>query len=393
MNLRIYIFLLILTGITGLARAQAPEGVDTTQILLLEDKDIQISSAQAINDMYNFKFDQAEEVFKRIGERYPDHPIAYFLMGLSTWWKININYDDEQYDKKFLAYVDTAIYFAKKLYDTPDRRIEGAFFLAAGYGFEARLHAERSEWIKSALASKNSLKYFGDCKGNSYLSPELMFGDAIFNYFSVWIPENYPFLKPIMAFFPKGDKELGLKQLKTVANNAFYTRTEAQYFLMRILASDENDQQGAMLISEYLHKTFPDNSYFHRYYDRMLYSLGFTGETERQSLKILDRIDSGTFGYGDIEGRWASFFLGQVNERKRNFDAAKKYYNMCIVFSEHGNAEESGYYLYSNLSLGEIAMREGDKKTAKEYFKKVRKDSKRKDSANKRARSLLKELQ
>ena len=392
MNLRIYIILLILFLTPSLVRAQAPEGVDTTQVLLLENKDIQIASAQAINDMYNFKFDKAEEVFMRIKQRYPDHPIAYFLMGLSTWWKININYDDEQYDEKFLAYVDSAIYYAKILYDNPHSRIEGAFFLAAGYGFEGRLYAERSEWLKSAFASKNSLKYFGDCKGNSYLSPELMFGDALFNYFSVWIPENYPFLKPIMAFFPKGDKELGLKQLKTVANNAFYTRTEAQYFLMRILASDENDPQGAMVISEYLHKTFPDNSYFHRYYARMLYSLGFTSEAERQSLQILARIDSGMFGYGDIEGRWASFFLGQVSERKRNVEAAKKYYKLCIWFSEHGNATESGYYLYSNLSLGEIAMREGDKKAAKEYFKTVKKDSKRKDNANKRARSLLKEL-
>ena len=392
MNVRIYFILLILTGTAGLVRAQAPAGVDTTQVLLLENKDIQIASAQAINDMYNFKFDQAEEVFRRIRDRYPDHPIAYFLMGLSTWWKVNINYDDEQYDKKFLAYIDSALYFAKKLYNEPHSRIEGAFFLSAGYGFEGRLYAERSEWFKSAFASKNSLKYFGDCKGNSYLSPELMFGDALFNYFSIWIPENYPFLKPIMAFFPKGDKELGLKQLKTVANNAFYTRTEAQYFLMRILSSDENDQQGAMMISEYLHKTFPDNSYFHRYYARMLYTLGFTSETERQSQQILSRIDSGMFGYGDMEGRWASFFLGQVSERKRNIDAAKKYYKLCIQFSEHGNATESGYYLYSYLSLGEMAMREGDKKTAKECFVKVKKDSKRKDSANQRARDLLKEL-
>jgi len=392
MNVRIYFIVLILTGTAGLVRAQAPAGVDTTQVLLLENKDIQIASAQAINDMYNFKFDQAEEVFRRIRDRYPDHPIAYFLMGLSTWWKVNINYDDEQYDKKFLAYIDSALYFAKKLYNEPHSRIEGAFFLSAGYGFEGRLYAERSEWFKSAFASKNSLKYFGDCKGNSYLSPELMFGDALFNYFSIWIPENYPFLKPIMAFFPKGDKELGLKQLKTVANNAFYTRTEAQYFLMRILSSDENDQQGAMMISEYLHKTFPDNSYFHRYYARMLYTLGFTGETERQSQQILSRIDSGMFGYGDMEGRWASFFLGQVSERKRNIDAAKKYYKLCIQFSEHGNATESGYYLYSYLSLGEMAMREGDKKTAKECFVKVKKDSKRKDSANQRARDLLKEL-
>jgi len=342
--------------------------------------------------MYNFKFNQAEQQFRRIKQRYPDHPIAYFLLGLSTWWKINIDYNDKQYDDAFLGYLDSAIYFAKKLYDIPNSRIEGAFFLSAGYGFEGRLYGERSEWIKATLASRNSLKYFEVCKGNSYLSPELMFGDALFNYFSIWIPENYPLLKPVMAFFPKGDKKLGLKQLETVAHNAFYTRTEAQYFLMRILASDEHDPQGALIISEYLHKTFPDNSYFHRYYARMLYSMGYTNDSEEQSLQIISKIDSGKFGYGVIEGRWAAFFLAQEKERSHDVESAKKYYKLCIKYAEEGEETNSGYYLYSNLSLGEIAMKEGDKEAAKDYFKKVKKESKRKDSANKRARLLLKEL-
>ena len=57
---------------------------------------------------------------------------------------------------------------------------------------------------------------------------------ALYNYYAEWISENYAILRPVLMFFPDGNKELGIKQLKTVANNAFYTRTEAQYFLMRI---------------------------------------------------------------------------------------------------------------------------------------------------------------
>ena len=44
-----------------LAQQQAVE--DTSEILLLENEDVQIASAQAINDMYNFKFDKAELQF------------------------------------------------------------------------------------------------------------------------------------------------------------------------------------------------------------------------------------------------------------------------------------------------------------------------------------------
>ena len=393
MKLRIYIFSYLLSFVPVPVLPQSGQPVpDTTQILLLENKAIQIDATHAINEMYNFKFDEAEQKFRMIKQEYPDHPIGYFLLGLSTWWKINIDYNDTQYDQTFLGYIDSAIYYARQIYDKPQSRIEGAFFLSAGYGFEGRLYGERSDWMKAAWASKNSLRYFEDCRNKGHLSPELMFGDALFNYFSVWIPENYPWLKPVMAFFPKGDKALGLQQLKTVANNAFYTRTEAQYFLMRILSSDENDQIGAMRIAEYLHKTFPDNSYFDRFYARMLYVTGYASESEKQSKRILDRIDSSQFGYGTEEGRYASFFLGQINEQRRNVEEAKKFYLLCVKYSEEGKATDSGYFLYANLSLGEIALKQGDKEAAKNYFKTVRKDSKKKDPVNKRARALLKEL-
>ena len=33
---------------------------------------------------------------------------------------------------------------------------------------------------------------------------------------------------------PKGDKKLGISQLDNAAKNSFYTRTEAQFFLMKM---------------------------------------------------------------------------------------------------------------------------------------------------------------
>jgi len=368
------------------------EPEDTTQILLLENISIQVQTTQAINDMYNFKFSLAEKQFLHLRDEFPHHALAYFLLALNEWWKINVNIENESYDETFLAYIDTALLRAHYLYEIPQYRVESAFFLAAGYGFQGRLYAERSKWAKAAMAGRNSLKYLKDCQEKGYLSPELLFGDALFNYFSVWIPENYPMLKPIMAFFPKGDKELGLEQLRHVARNAFYTRTEAQYFLMRILSSEENDLPGALQVSEYLHQTFPDNAYFHRYYARMLYSTGQYSAAEKVSTEIMTRIDSGQVGYEDICGRYASFYLGQINEQRRDFDQAKYYYLRTVEFAENIGATDSGYYLYALLSLGQIAANEGNEEQAREYFKKVKKDAKRKEPVHKRARSLLKEM-
>ena len=365
---------------------------DTTQVLLLEDINIQLEATQAINDMYNFQFERAERQYRWIKQKYPNHPLSYFLLALSEWWKIAVNVENTQYDIKFEAYLDTAILRAERIYKLPQFKAEGAFFQAAGWAFKGRLYAERRKWGKAAGAARSSLKYLDDIKDKGYLSPELLFGDGLYNYFSVWIRENYPMLKPIMAFFKKGDKELGLKQLRTVASNAFYTRTEAQYFLMRILAYEEKDMGGAMQISQYLRKTFPQNAFFHRYYARLLYSTGQIRKTEMESMLIIARIDSGDTGYEEVSGRYAAFYLGQIYEQRRNYEKSKYYYNRTLDFAETIGATESGYYLYSLIGLSEIAVEEEDKKEAEVYLKRVKKESKRKHPANKQARKLLKEL-
>jgi tetratricopeptide (TPR) repeat protein len=215
----------------------------------------------------------------------------------------------------------------------------------------------------------------------------------LYNYFSVWVPENYPSLKPLMWFFRKGDKALGLKQLKEVSYNAFYTRTEAMVWLMRILNSYENDQVRAYQISEYLYQTYPDNPYFHRYYARMLYARGFHLEMEKQSKLILARIDSTQTGYEATSGRYAAFFLGQLYENQRKLDEAKKYYELAIKYAEEIRATESGYYLFSLIALGEINEKQGNKAEAKRYFKEVKKKAGRKDEAYKDAKKRLKNME
>jgi tetratricopeptide (TPR) repeat protein len=292
--------------------------------------------------------------------------------------------------------MDSTIVVAKNLFEEyPEYKIEGAFFLAAAHGFKGRLYSdeERKNWTKSAVEGKAALNYMEICREKENMSPELLFGDALYNYFSVWVPENYPSLKPIMWFFRKGDKQLGLKQLKEVSYNAFYTRTEAMVWLMRILNSYENDQIRAFQLSEYLYTTYPDNPYFHRYYARMLYARGMFPEMERQSKRILERVDSAQVGYEATSGRYAAFFLGQFYESQRRLEDAKKYYLLAVKYAEEIGATESGYYLFSLISLGEINEKMGNKAEAKRYFKEVKKKSNRKDEAFKDAKKRLKNLE
>ena len=375
--------------------AQAGAEKDST-IILLADKQVQLECTQGLNDLYNFRFQEAEAEFLNLKQQYGWHPLPYFLMGLSDWWKIMPNTKNTAYDDSFLAYMDTTIQVAERLYkEYPVYKAEAAFFLAAAYGFKGRLYSdeERKNWRKAATVGKNALNYLEESRGNHHLSPELVFGDALYNYFSVWVPENYPALKPLLWFFRKGDKQLGLQQLKEVSYNAFYTRTEAMVWLMRILNSYENDQFQALQISQYLVESYPNNPYFHRYYARMLYQVSRYAEAEPVCKEILARIDSGMTGYEATSGRYAAFFLGQIYESKRNLDEAAKYYALCVKYAEEIGAVDSGYYLYSLISLGEIHQAQGNKAEAKRYFEMVKKKADRKDVAFKDAKRKLKRLE
>lgn len=382
------IFLILLFSGNLLASVQLSDSIQ----ILLSNVQIQIEATQAINDMYNFKFEEAEKQFRWIRQRHPDHPLPYYLLGLSQWWKILPNLDETQYDEEFLRYMDLSIEKAKLLHENDETKLEASFFLAAGHAMKGRLYSDRGSWIKAANSGRLALKYQRESENMHDLSPEFMFGDALYNYYSVWIRENYPLLKPIMIPFKKGDKQLGIDQLRKVANNAFYTRTEAQLYLMRILALDENDTMGALQISEYLHKTYPDNPYFHRFYARLLYQSGQRRKMEVICLDIMKRIDQRKMGYEANSGRYAGFFLGQYYETLGRYEESKMYYELAVKFAEDIKAYESGYYLFSLLHLAKMAEYDDEYDVAEPLYRKIKKYAKRKNNAFKESKDGLKRI-
>lgn len=382
--------LLFLFLFFGQASAQRAPKIDSIHMVLLNPY-VQIAATDALNELYNFKFEESMNSMKYLKYEYGWHPLPYFLMGLNYWWRIQPNMNNTEYDDTFNAYMDTTIFVAERLYEEANP-IEGAFFLAAAWGFKARLHSDRDNYSRAALDGRKALKYLKESRDFTEYSPELLFGDGLVNYYAKWIRENFPMLRPLLAFFPKGDKELGLSQLREVARNAFYARTEAQYYVMNIEFHDNENYPEAMQVAEYLHETYPDNAFFHRWYARVLYQTGRRAETEKVCLDIMARLDSGMVGYESQTGRYASYFLGTIYRGRKDLEKAKFYFQKSREFAEKSGSTDKGYYFYSILYLGEIALIEGDKKKAEAYYKEVKKLAGRKDGAWKQAKKKLKDM-
>ncbi|MFT6827042.1 MAG: hypothetical protein ACJAZV_000322, partial [Roseivirga sp.] len=114
---------------------------DTARYLLL-NLALQYEITTAVDNMYNFDFKKAEVEFNWIKYNYPEHPLGYFLFGISTWWQMMPNLDKESpLGEEFLAYMDTAIYKSEAILEQYEDNIEANFFLAGAYGFQGRYHS------------------------------------------------------------------------------------------------------------------------------------------------------------------------------------------------------------------------------------------------------------
>jgi hypothetical protein len=319
-----------------------------------------------------------------------------FLLGLSTWWKIvPSNTLNKQYDKVFYTYMDSAIAKGEKLYQADNKNYEACFFLAAAYSFSARLQAERHELRKATVNSKRALDYLEISKEANGLSSEFLFGQALFNYYASWISLEHPFLRPILLFFPKGNRQLGIQQLRNVSDNAFYTSTEAKYFLLRILGSDREKQDDAALaVAKDLVSRYPDNGPFAREYAFLTFTQSRFRDCEKVSLDILDKLNQGYPGYEELSGRYATYYLGWIQETKyKNLAKAKDYYKRCIVFSELTDLTKGGYYLYANFNLAKMAAQENNTLTARRYFQVVLDKAERNSEPYQQAKAYLKQTQ
>ncbi|MCU0429739.1 MAG: tetratricopeptide repeat protein [Cytophagaceae bacterium] len=390
--MRVLIVLLVfISGLSLVGQSSKPK-----PRYIMMDMRLQMEATDAINQMYDNKFEQAEVKFKQLIERMPEHPLPYYLMGLNQWWKM-MPYPEEDerlenFAPDFIDYMEKAAEKAEELYDKDENDIEASFFLCASYGLLARYYAENGHKVKSINHARKVFSYFKKVDDNNKLSPEFLFGSALFKYYAAWFHEEFPMLRPVLAFFPKGDKPLGIKQLVEVTNFAFWTRTEAQYFLMRIYYNEEDDDAKALPVAEYLANTFPDNAYFQRMHCRLSFTMGNWPKCKELSETILYKYSIKMPGYEETSARYAAFFLGRYYYR-RDKVKAKEYYVKSLEYAEKSKATEQNYYLQALTDLGKLSEEEKDFNKALEYYEKVVDNAERKNPLFKEAKEHIKKIE
>lgn len=324
-----------------------------------------------IDQIYSLQFESAEETFIQVKDEYPNHPAGMFFTAMITWWKILIDLDNEEYDDLFYDQLEEVIDFCDDILEKNPESFDAIFFKGGSLGFRGRLASIREDWFDAAADGKDAMPLVNDAYKLEPGNKDVQLGFGIYNYYAEVIPERYPFLKPIMLFFPKGDKEKGLKQLKEAAYNGKYTKTEAKYFLMTLYYGFEENYIEAQKYAEELTGKFPNNPVFEKYSARIKRKQSHLQSSIDIFKSIYSKADSSLTGYTDKLKREAAYYIGEDYFKKDEWEQSIRYFEESIALSRKVDEEETGFLIAALIFAGKIYDVLDERERAVKYYKEV----------------------
>lgn len=318
---------------------------------------------KGIDYVYNFQFDNSGEIYSKLSQSYPGHPVVYLFKGMITYWE---NYPLIPTSPAHVSYEEdlrSCIELSENKYNQ-DNATEYLLADLCARGLLLLFYADNDlsmEVFPLATSTYQYIRRSFDFTSEYY---DFYFFTGLYNYYREAYPDAYPIYKALAFLFPKGDKSKGLKELKKAAENSIVLKAESFFFLSNIFLGFENNYQQALYYSKSLHNLYPANlEYLADYIKNLLLIKQYD---EAESLIILTGSGiSNTFYQSEL-----TIFNGILLEKKYlDYNQARQNYlkgaRDISLFGNYGNE----YAAYAYFGLSRISDINGDKQYKKMYRK------------------------
>lgn len=360
--------------------------------VLIKDAFFEIDAKRAIDSLYNRNTEAAEELLEPWREKYPDHPLWLLWDGMEVWWDVLQDLDDHSLDREFIARMQQADYEAGKILRSEPGHPDALIIRAVANGYIARLHANREEWMTSMQFGKNAYQAHQELLK---VAPDLSdnhFAEGMKLYYAAYIPEEYPVVKAVSWFFPEGNKEKGLEELRYASQHGVFARPESKYFLANILHHYEGEHEQAKQIFRDLVDAYPDNGYYRREYLQVLSQLEEYGEILAFSSETLNYWESKQNEIPPVLKAEVQFWLGRAFYYNGDFSAAKPHLVESFEIGDDlVNKEDREVYVLAAYFTGRTYDILEQKEEARKYYE-IAADQRALPEARKQSKEKLKSL-
>jgi len=186
-----------------------------------------------LHDLHDGLYDKAESSFRQAARLVPDDPGPQLFIAFDLWWRILDDPRDTSRDRPFLDAVEQAVAAGeRRLDDSPDDlRVRTA--VGTAHILRSQVEGLRRNFFKASQEARRGKKLLQTVLETDSGYSDALFGLGAYNYYT----DRIPGLARGLLFMPRGDPELGLRQLKTLARSDAYFSTDALLLLAMICGS------------------------------------------------------------------------------------------------------------------------------------------------------------
>ncbi|HEX2714378.1 MAG TPA: hypothetical protein VHM88_19470 [Candidatus Acidoferrales bacterium] len=230
-------------------------------------------ATQGLRLTYSGDPDAAIELFQKLQQQRPNHPLGYLLEANARWWKLYCASCEIKYgmidawrrprlpeDDAYLTLADKAVHLAEaelKQSNTAEMHL----FAGMGWLLRARLLGLRDDRRGTARAGVKAREHL---LGALKLDPDMAdayAGLGLYNYYV----DTLSALARVLRFFmgiPGGNKKDGIRQLELAMNKGELTAVEARFYLAKNLRNYDQKYEVAAAVVAPLVEQYPQNPLF-----------------------------------------------------------------------------------------------------------------------------------
>jgi len=306
--------------------------------------DVKISSG--IEAAYNFDFNKATNVFKKIAQDYPKRPEGYHYISMIYLWSYLGSKSSYDYSS-FLRYSDLALDLAEKRLEESEDSPSNNYMMGQIYTFRAMAFAKKQSSLEAFWATKKAVDYL---ESTVRLNPKFYdacYGLGLFKYTLSFVPSLFNWALKVTGL--SADRREGLNLLKKSFKYGKMTKVESAYHLSRIYTDYIADYDSAQSYLSYITEKYPRNIIFTYQNALLKINQRRMDQAEFYINKILAQKDSRM-----IQTSSYTFFLkAEVEFRKNNFENALTFYDKFLTTST--DFDYSGI-TYFNIAICNYAL-------------------------------------
>lgn len=336
----------------------------TAQTPLLQNREAVQAISITLDHIYNFEFREAEARIENQAHHLGVHPANFLIRALLIYWRNRPLVPGSEMYLQYEVYLNEAIELSQPFIDQESLNVEGIFYSMAGNALLAELYSEDGAGLKVISAAKRTYKYLKSGKTRMEEFSDFYFSTGLYNYYREKYPELNPFYKSFMWLFSRGDKELGIEQIKISEKKGVFTRNESSIYLYHIYLRYENNPVKALPYAQHLVKRFPKNLRF----TCLLVEVLIARNDYDQAEKLLDSLIRAERPVFILAG---TLFQAIICEKRDQLDEASRLLEKSLELHEELKNSDFHYLSMIYATQARVEDKKNNHKMAQDLYKKA----------------------